>query len=135
MVALELNRIMDQVAKDKGIPREVLVDAIESAMLGAARKKLGYEGELEAHYNEDYGEVELFQFKTVAETVEDTHRQMSLARAHQLDPDAQVGDVLGEKVDASILGRIAAQTAKQVIIQKIRDAEREIVYQEFKDRV
>lgn len=135
MVALELNRIIDQVAKDKGVPREVLIEAIESAMLGAARKKLGYEGELEAHFNADYGEVELFQFKTVAETVTDPHREMSTERAHALDPDAQIGDVLGEKVDASILGRIAAQTAKQVIIQKIRDAEREIVYQEYKDRV
>lgn len=135
MVAFELNRIIEQVAKDKGIPQDTLIEAIEAAMMGAARKKLGYDGEIEAHYNPEYGEVELFLFKTVAETVEDANREMPIEKAHELDPEAQVGDVLGEKVDQSLLGRISAQTAKQVIIQKIREAEREIVYTEYKDRV
>lgn len=135
MVALELNRVIEQVARDKGIGKDVLVQAIESAMLGAARKKLGVEGELEAQYNEEYGEVEVFQFKTVAEQVDDPNRQILMEDAHKLDPDAQLGDVLGQKVDPTLLGRIAAQTAKQVIIQKIRDAERDMVFQEYKDRV
>ncbi len=133
--ALELNRVIEQVAKDKGIPKDVLIEAIESAMLGAARKKLGFEGDLEAKYNPEYGEVEVFQFKTVAEVVDDPDVEISVEAAHKLDPDAAVGDCLGEKVDPDALGRIAAQTAKQVIIQKIREAEREMVYGEYKDRI
>lgn len=131
----ELDRVLDQVSRDKGIPKQYLVDAIELAFLSAARKKWGHLGELEAHYNEEAGEVELFQFKTVAENVEDANTQMTVKEARELDPDAQVGDSLGVKMDPSVFGRIAAQTAKQVIIQKVRDAERNIVVDEFQDRL
>jgi N utilization substance protein A len=92
-------------------------------------------GELEAHFNEESGEIELFQFKTVADPIEDENTQMTLVEAQELDPDAQMGDSLGVKVEKSVYGRIAAQTAKQVIIQKLRDAERDFIYEEFKDRV
>ncbi|MDO8518862.1 MAG: transcription termination factor NusA [Deltaproteobacteria bacterium] len=132
---LELNRVMEQIEKDKGIPRKSLIEAIESAMMSAARKKMGFLGELEAHYNEETGEVELFQFKTVAEEVADPNTQITPKEAAKLDPDATIGDSLGQKIEAGVLGRIAAQTAKQVIIQKLRDAERDIVFQEYKDRV
>ncbi|MBI4367197.1 MAG: transcription termination/antitermination protein NusA, partial [Deltaproteobacteria bacterium] len=131
----ELDRVLEQVSKDRGIPKNRLIEAIESAFLSAARKKWGHLGELEAHYNLDTGEIELFQFKQVVEQVEDPNTQMTVAEAHQLDGEAQVGDSLGVKMDPSVFGRIAAQTAKQVIIQKMRDAERDIVYEEFKDRV
>lgn len=132
---LDLNRVLEQIEKDKGIPKASLIEAIESAMMSAARKKLGFAGDLEAHYNEEVGEVELFQFKTVAENVEDEDIEMTIEEGKKLDPDATVGDSLGQKIPSAILGRIAAQTAKQVIIQKMRDAERDIVFQEYKDRV
>ncbi len=132
---LDLNRVIEQIEKEKGIPKEALIEAIESAMLSAAHKKLGFSGAIEAHYNEEVGEVELFQFKTVADPVTDPNTQLSVAEAAKLDSDATVGDSLGQKLDASILGRIAAQTAKQVIIQKLRDAERDIIFKEYKDRV
>lgn len=131
----DLNRVVEQIEKDKGIPKQSLIEALEAAMMSAARKKLGLLGEMEANYNEEVGEVELFQFKTVVEKVNDPHTEMSLKEGKKLDPEATVGDSLGQKIDASLLGRIAAQTAKQVIIQKLRDAERDIVYQEYKDRV
>ncbi|MBX7148167.1 transcription termination factor NusA [bacterium] len=131
----DLNRVLEQIEKDKSIPRKALVEAIESAMLMAARKKYGFLGDLEATYNEELGEVEIFEFKTVAETITNPHTEVSVAEAAKLDPDATVGDSIGQKVDASILGRIAAQTAKQVIIQKLRDAERDVIFQEYKDRV
>lgn len=131
----DLNRVLEQIEKDKGIPQVALIEAIESAMMSAARKKLGYLGDLEAQYNEEVGEVELFQFKTVVESVEDEHTQISMQEGIKLDPDATLGDSLGVKIPSDVLGRIAAQTAKQVIIQKLRDAERQVVHVEYKDRV
>ncbi|MFH1654491.1 MAG: transcription termination factor NusA [Pseudomonadota bacterium] len=130
-----LNRVLEQVSRDKGIPKEFLVDAIENAFLTVARKKWGYLGELESHYNEEMGEIELFQFKEVSEKVEDENTQMTLQEAKKLDPDAEYGDSLGVKMSPSVFGRIAAQTAKQVIIQKVREAERNIIYEEYKGRI
>lgn len=131
----DLDRVLDQVSRDKGIPKEAIIEAIETAFLTAARKKWGHLGELEAHYNQEVGEIELFQFKQVVEQVNDANVEMLFEEAKKLDPEVAVGDVLGVKMDPSVFGRIAAQTAKQVIIQKVRDAERNIIFEEFKDRV
>ncbi|MBI4211119.1 MAG: transcription termination factor NusA [Deltaproteobacteria bacterium] len=131
----ELDRVLEQVSRDKSIPKSYLVQAIESAFLTAARKKWGHLGELEAHYNPESGEIELFQFKTVVETVNDPNTEMPANEAHELDPDAQLGDSLGVKMDPKVFGRIAAQTAKQVIIQKVREAERTIISEEFRGRI
>ncbi len=132
---INLNAVLDQVKRDKGIPKEILVDAIESAMVSAARKKYGHDSILEAQYNEELGEVELFQFHNVVEKVENAEMEINLKDAKKLDSEAQLGDELGEKIDSHQFGRIAAQTAKQVIIQKIRDAESDLIYNEYKDRV
>jgi transcription termination/antitermination protein NusA len=128
-----LNYIIDQMGKDKGIDRKVIIDALEQAVLTASRKKYGQQGEIEVHYNEEAGEVELFQFKQVVEEVTNPAAEISVAEAKDLDSEAQLGDSLGVKLTTDF-GRIGAQTAKQVIIQKVRDAERENVYAEFKDR-
>ena len=128
-----LNYVIDQVGKDKGIDRKVIIEALEQAVLTASRKKYGHQGEIEVHYNEEAGEVELFQFKQVVEEVADPSTEISLKEAKGLDSEAQIGDSLGVKLNTDF-GRIGAQTAKQVIIQKVRDAERENVYNEFKDR-
>src|SRR3990172_6339767 len=133
-MASELLHVIDTVVKDKGITREVIVEALETAMLTAARKKLGPNRELESHFNTDVGEIELFEFKEVVETVENVETQVSLDEGRKLDPEAEVGDSLGVKLDTESFGRIAAQTAKQVIIQKVKDAERENLYAEYKDR-
>jgi len=127
----ELSRVLEQVEKDKGIEHAVLVEALESALLMAAKKKFGLEKEIEAHFNEDLGEIELFQFKTVVDSIENDDTQITSKEAKKLDPDVTVGDSIGIKLDSSEFGRIAAQTAKQVIIQKVRDAERDIIYKEF----
>ena len=131
-----LTHVIEQVGRDKGIDKQILIEAIEAALLTAARKKLGSEREIEAHFNEDAGEVELFEFKTVVDEdeVEDESKDLTLSEALKLDPECEVGDSLGVKIDSSSFGRIAAQTAKQVIIQRVREAEREIVYNEYKDR-
>ena len=128
-----LNYVIEQVGKDKGIDRKVIIEALEQAVLTASRKKYGHQGEMEVHYNEEIGEIELFQFKQVVEEVVNPSSEISIKEARALDNEVQIGDSLGVKLDTDF-GRIGAQTAKQVIIQKVRDAERENVYNEFKDR-
>jgi N utilization substance protein A len=130
----ELKRMIDQVAREKGLDREILISTLEEAMRSAARRKLGSKVEVDVAYNDDLGEVEVFEFKEVVEEVTDPETQVSLKQAIRLDPESQVGDELGVKVDTADFGRIAAQSAKQVIIQRMKDAERDIIFEDFKDR-
>ncbi|MBZ0270740.1 transcription termination factor NusA [bacterium] len=130
----ELNQVIETVVKERGVSRDVIVEALEAAMLTAARKKLGIDYDIEAQYNADLGEVELFRFRTVVEDVDDDNLEILVEDAKKLDPDVEIGDSLGEKIDSRGFGRISAQMAKQVIIQKVRDAEKEIVYNEYRDR-
>jgi N utilization substance protein A len=132
----DLAKVIDQVGKDKGIDKEVIIDAVKQAMLVAARKKFGTYREIEAQYNEETGEVELYEFKEVVEREKfiDEEVEIPLDDALKLDPGAQLDDSIGIKLDSSDLGRIAAQTAKQIILQKVRDAEREIIFSEFEQR-
>ena len=130
-----LNHIIDQVVKDKGIDRQILVEALESAVLSAANKKFRNTRDLEAHFNDEIGEVEVFEFVTVVDEVVDSYKEIDIEEARDVDPDVEIGDSLGMMLEAGSFSRIAAQTAKQVIIQKVREAEREGVFNEFKDRV
>ena len=154
-----LNVVIDQVSKDKSIERNVLVEAIEQAILTAAKKVFGYERELEAVYNNELGQAELFQYMVVVDDVENEFTELELDDARRVDPDVQPGDELGFQIfyrpedseqaeeednkfgdilnikqSRANFGRIAAQTAKQVIIQRVREAERDIVFNEYKDR-
>jgi len=131
---LELKRIIDQVSRDKGIDKEVLISAIKDAIRSAAKKKFGPRLEIEVEYNDDTGMIEVFQYKEVVIEVEDPSQQISMAEGRKLDPECEVGDSLGIKMDASAFGRIAAQSAKQVIMQRMKDAERDLVFEDFKDR-
>lgn len=133
-MAIDLNSILGQIGRDKGIDKAVLIEAVESAMLSAARKHYGHSLNLEAKFNDETGEVEVIQFRTVVDRVEDAGTQVALQQAREeFDPDAMIGDELGKKLETAELGRIAAQTAKQVIIQKVRDAERGVIFEEYKD--
>jgi N utilization substance protein A len=132
----ELKRMIETICKDRGFDRHFLVEAIEEAVLSAARKKFGSRRELEVRYNDEYGDIEVFQFRQVVEEVEDEQTQISLSAARLLDPEAQIGLELGERMEkVSDLGRIAAQSARQVIVHKMREAEREVVYDMFKGRI
>ncbi|MBW1658882.1 MAG: transcription termination/antitermination protein NusA [Deltaproteobacteria bacterium] len=134
-MAPSLDYVIEQVQREKGISRDVIVDAIETAILTAVRKKMGQDLDLEAQYNPETGEIEVFQFRTVVEEVENPDTEISLEEARrELDEESEVGDSIGVKIDTSDLGRIAAQTAKQVIMQKVRDAELESIYEQYKDR-
>ena len=131
----DLKRIIDQISRDRGFDKKLLIEAIEEAVASAARKKLGSRRDIEVRYNEEFGEVEVFQFRSVVESAEDEQTEIAMAEAKLLDPEVQLGDELGEKMEnITDLGRIAAQSAKQVIIHRMKDAEREVIYDMFKDR-
>ena len=159
---MNLNHVIDQVARDKGIDRSILVETLEAAILTAAKRTFGVAREIEAEFNEDKGEVELYQIITVVdeEDMENPAREVSVQEADDLGVDVEAGDELcfqifyrPEDVEKAVdqndtygpilkmdttrttFGRIAAQTAKQVIIQRVREAERDMVYNEYKDRV
>ncbi|NVM25005.1 MAG: transcription termination/antitermination protein NusA [Desulfobacterales bacterium] len=130
----DLLRTIDQVSRDKGIDSKILIDALEEAVRSAVKRKFGPEYELEVNFNREIGEIEVFEFKEVVERVTDERLQVSFEEARKLDPESEIGDSLGMKMDTDALGRIAAQSAKQVIMQRLREAERDAVYEDFKDR-
>ena len=134
MFISDIKRVVEQVSRDKGIDRDILIKALEEALGSAARKKFGSKVDVEVQYNESTGEIEVFQFKDVAEVVTEPDLQITLEEGRKLDPECEIGDSLGSKMDTATFGRIAAQSAKQVIIQKMKDAERDAVYASFIDR-
>jgi N utilization substance protein A len=131
---IELRRIIDQVCRDKGINKDLLIGAIKDAIRSAAKKKYGPRLEIEVEYRDDTGEIEVFQYKEVVGEVTEPQQQLALEEGRKLDPECEIGDSLGIKMDAGAFGRIAAQSAKQVIMQRMKDAERDLVYDDFKDR-
>jgi len=134
-MAVELNRVIEQVSKEKGIDKTIVISAVEEMMHSAARRTFGPERNIESRYNNEVGEVELFEIKTVVERVANPASEVELDEAHsKYDPDAQPGDEILIKLDTATMGRIAAQAAKQNLIQHIRDAERKQIFNEFKDR-
>lgn len=157
---MDLNTVIEQVGRDKGIDRETLIETLEAAILTAARRTYGPQREIEAQFNEDTGEVELFQIVTVNNNVENPYREVSIEEIEKAgfsaesgdellfqifyrdddkerarSQDARFGELLKLESSKSTFGRIAAQTAKQVIIQRVREAERDIIFNEYKDRI
>jgi transcription termination/antitermination protein NusA len=130
----ELGRVIEQLGKDRGIKKDVVIGAIEQAFLVTARKKFGIQGEYEAKYNETDGEIEIYQYKNVVDKVRDPIVEIDFDKAKELDSDCEVGDQLGLKIDDPRFSRVDIQTAKQIIFQKVRDAERDILFSEFKHR-
>jgi len=131
----DLNRVIEQVSKEKGIDRNIIIEAVKDAMLSAARRTYGPDKKLEAQYNPEVGEVELFETRIVVDAVLDPQNEVSLDEARRtMDPEAEVGDELLQRLATDRFGRIAAQTAKQNIIQRVRDAERDSIFNEFKSR-
>jgi N utilization substance protein A len=130
----ELAKVLEQVGRERGVERDTLIKTLEEAVRAAARKKLGPNYDLEINYNNEMGEIEIFEFKEVVEKVTNDNLEISLEKAIEIDPEAVIGDSLGIKMDMNDLGRVAAQSAKQVIMQRLREAERNVVFNDFKDR-
>jgi N utilization substance protein A len=131
----ELLQVADTVARDKGIDKDEVLEAMEQAIQKAGRSKYGQEYDIRAEIDRRSGEIRLLRFREVVDTVENEATQIPLASAQRLNEDAEVGDFITDPLPPIDFGRIAAQTAKQVIVQKVRDAERKRQYSEFKDRV
>lgn len=135
MARPELVQVADTVARDKNIDREEVFAAMEQAIQKAGRSKYGHEHDIRAHIDRRTGEIRMARYIAVVEEIEDEFTQMTVAQARRKKPDAEVGDFLIDPLPPIDFGRIAAQTAKQVIVQKVRDAERERQFNEYKDRI
>ena len=132
---LELLQIADAVAREKSIDREIVLAAMADAIQKAARSRYGQESNIRADINAKSGEIKLQRLLEVVENVDDYATQISVFNARDRNPDAQVGDFIADQLPPMDFGRIAAQSAKQVIVQKVREAERDRQYDEYKDRV
>jgi transcription termination/antitermination protein NusA len=130
----EILRIIEQISREKGIEKEILLAGVEAAVLSAAKRRYGPAESLQAHFNPQTGTLELTIAKTVAAQLQDPKGEIALEQARAYDLEAKVGDVMHIPLEVEGFGRIAAQTAKQVIIQKVREAERDIIYNEYKGR-
>ena len=131
----ELLQVADAVARDKAIDRALVVEVMEQAIQTAARRKYGMEHDIRAAIEAGTGEIRLNRVRKVVETVENDAVEISVAEAQAYDPALGEGDDLVEMLPPIDFGRVAAQTAKQVIVQRVRDAERDRQYEEYKDRV
>ena len=156
---VNLDQVLEEVAKEKGIEKQALIETIEAAILKAAQNTFGATRELEARYNPDTGHVDLFQYMIVVEEVEEPEREIAQVDVERMnlgaeldeelgfqifwreadkkkaqDQDREYGDLLGLKQARQSFGRIAAQTAKQVLLQRVRDAERDIIFGEYKHK-
>ena len=134
-MASQLYQQIELISREKHIEPEIIVAAIEDAMVVAARKYYRTEEELRSKFNPDTGQVDVFSVHTVVEEVADPVREISLNDARKRQPEIEVGGEITENKPTDVLGRIAAQTAKQVILQKVREAERDTIYNEFHTRV
>ena len=134
---LELKKAIDQISKDKGLDRNMLIDTLEDAVRTSVLRRFSEDMDVEVTYNDETGDIEVYQFKIVMDDddVANPDTQIEYSEAIKHDPSVQVDDEMGFRVKVEDLGRIAAQSAKQVIIQRMRDAEQEIIYTEYKDRV
>ena len=123
-----------EIEKEKGISKDIIFDALESALISSYKKNFGSSQNVEVVINRETGEVKVFAKKIVVEEVENETLEISLEEAKEIDDKYQVDDIVTLEVTPRNFGRIAAQTAKQVVIQRIKDAEREVIYEEFINR-
>ncbi len=132
---IEMLQVADAVAREKSIEREEVLEAMEQAIQKAGRAKYGHEHDIRAQIDRNTGEIQLLRYRQAADPVENEATQITLAEAQGKNPDAQLGDFIIDPLPPIDFGRIAAQTAKQVIVQRVREAERKRQYNEYKDRV
>ena len=130
----ELKKTIDQISKDRGIDRDLLIDTLEEAVRSSVARKYGEQMDIEVKFNEELGEIQVYQFKVVVTKINDPVSEILLDEARAHDPNINLDDEMGFRVKIEDLGRIAAQSAKQVIIQRMRDAEQEIIYEEYRER-
>lgn len=131
----ELCFVIDQISREKGISREALLKVLEAALLSAVRKRFGGRTNIMLNIDPKTCNIQAFEIKTIVETVTNKDEEITLKEAAAFSPDKKIGDTAEISIPLHDLGRIAAQTAKQVLFQRVREAERDIIYDEFKDKV
>jgi len=127
----ELMSVIDQIGREKGIEKEKVLAALEAALLTAAKKRFGQGDNIQVDIDSDTGEISIVSKKTIAENVVDAKTEISLEEARKIDEEAEMGDEIGSLIEMEEFGRIAAQAAKQVICQKVREAEWESIEREY----
>jgi len=132
---LELIQIAEAVAREKSIEKSLVIEAMEDALARAARSRYGHETNVRAEINPKTGEMKLWRLLEVVETVENPSAELTIDDAHHRNPEAEIGDFMSEPLPPIEFGRVAAMAAKQVITQKVREAERDRQYEDFKDRI
>jgi len=130
----EFIEALEQIAKEKGISKEILFEAIEAALISAYKKNFNTAPNVKVHIDRDFGQIKVFSCMEVVEEVQDLQQEITLEEARKHSSIYQLGDIVDIEVTPKNFGRIAAQTAKQVVIQRIREAEREIIFEEYVDR-
>jgi N utilization substance protein A len=131
----ELCYVIDQISREKGISREILIEALRSALLSAIRKKLGGRTNLDLVIDQKTCNIVAFETKKIVSKISDANEEISIEDAKKTFPDMVEGDIVSIPLDLHDFSRIAAQTAKQIIFQRVREAERDVIYSEFKDKV
>jgi len=131
---LELIQALHDLEKEKGIEFEILAEAIEAALISAYKKNFGTLQNVRVVFNKETGEINVFSRKTIVENANDPRLEISLEEARKLDPRYELNNVVEYEETPQKFGRIAAQTAKQVVVQRIREAERDLIYEEFTNR-
>lgn len=133
-MSAELLFALDQLEKEKGIDKETIIDALEQALISAYKKNFGSAQSVEVSIDRNTGQIRVYALKTIVEEISDPATEMSIEQAQRFGPDFEIGDIVEVEVTPKKFGRIAAQTAKQVVMQRIREAERGLIYDEFANR-
>jgi N utilization substance protein A len=131
----ELKKVVEALSKEKRLAKEIVIEALIEGIKTAAKKKLGNRARVEVKYDEDEGTINIFRLKEVVDEVRNPETEISLEEARTLSPDVKIGDIIGEKIELQDLGRIAAQIVKQLFSQKLRLAEKQLIYDEYKHKL
>ncbi len=131
----ELKKIVDALTKEKGLSREIIIEALVEGLKIAAKKKFGSTAQIEVKIDEESGEIEIYRLREVVDKVVDPDKEISFEEARELSPGVNIGDMIGEKVNLQDLGRISAQILKQVFSQRLRSAEKQLIYDEYKHKL
>lgn len=131
----ELKKIVEALSKEKGLSKEIVVEALVEGLKTAAKKKFGNTAKIEVKYDDETGEIEIYRFREVVDQVMDPAKEISFEEAKALSPNVSIGDMIGERVNLQDLGRVAAQIVKQLFSQRLRLAEKQIIYDEYKHKL
>ncbi|MCS7200334.1 MAG: transcription termination factor NusA [Caldimicrobium sp.] len=131
----EVKKIVEALTKEKGLSKEIVIEALVEGLKTATKKKFGNNAKIEVKFDEETGDIEIYLFREVVDKVIDPNREIAFAEARELSPTVSIGDMIGEKINLQDLGRIAAQILKQVFSQRLRSAEKQLIYDEFKHKL